>query len=831
MIRRSAVLLSYGLLVITVLEAWKAFPGTPRNLSIALILGLVACAGAALFTGGFASIPKYHGRDLLGVAGLIAGYLLVSLYFQIVNRFPVRGWELVMWFIAAYGFFLGSQRSFLVYLALNAFVLFVALIVMPSFAAAAGFFAVAALLFAVLSYRERTEEIVEGASSAPRWVPVKAGIVAATVLFAVFGVVYLVHPAPTAAEAEDPMEVLRNPGRKKKKKETRPPNPISVQYPVGNRVDPFERDTLPTAGVDTSAVRFRTDLKFGDPGAASADREAVMLLVRITDSEGRVLGPTDLPLFWKTGVVTKYDGRTWTCEASTSKRTGNGEVRFDAPEGREIEQKAILFPMISRGLFALYPVASLSIGEVWIDSEGTVSRTQSYVGQFKYRVRSRMLDASPARLDSARTPATDARYLQVPERVARHSAFLKAVREIGEQERTSYGRINAMLAYFAGFQYSLAPGQQKDVDPTIDFLLRKIGYCQHFASAMALMLRQLGIPARIAVGFAGGDWDDPNGIVIVRRRHAHSWVEVHFEGVGWVPFDPAAIPAEQWWENPVLPTPEKKDPDPVVPEKKDPNPPEKKDPVDPEKKDPAPPDKKDPVNPEKKDPVPPLKKDPVDPEKKDPPPPEKKEPGKPPDVHRTEEMRNMFDQQWDQIRNMSGSVSPDDPNAPGGSAGPEAKDEEGVDYESAGKVLVEIIRDLAVILLAGILGAVILRVVSRARRGKKDTDPQWASPGLATGESMADAEGALAASVPSGTARHKLVMIYVGLLKALAKLGFTRKPQQTPREFASSLESPDLLGLTRLFEDARYGGAEPSGDELDAGRRLADSAEDDLRQG
>jgi transglutaminase-like putative cysteine protease len=69
------------------------------------------------------------------------------------------------------------------------------------------------------------------------------------------------------------------------------------------------------------------------------------------------------------------------------------------------------------------------------------------------------------------------------------------------------------------------------------------GYCQYFAGAMALMLRYLGVPARVAVGFAGGTYDQSEELWNVDDREAHAWVEVWFKGYGWLPFDPTpAVP-------------------------------------------------------------------------------------------------------------------------------------------------------------------------------------------------------------------------------------------------------------------------------------------------
>src|SRR6185369_13224440 len=75
--------------------------------------------------------------------------------------------------------------------------------------------------------------------------------------------------------------------------------------------------------------------------------------------------------------------------------------------------------------------------------------------------------------------------------------------------------------------------------PLVQFVTQtKHGYCQHFAGAMALMLRSLGIPARVAVGFTSGSYQASKRRWTVTDHDAHAWVEVWFDGEGWLPFDP-----------------------------------------------------------------------------------------------------------------------------------------------------------------------------------------------------------------------------------------------------------------------------------------------------
>jgi transglutaminase-like putative cysteine protease len=112
--------------------------------------------------------------------------------------------------------------------------------------------------------------------------------------------------------------------------------------------------------------------------------------------------------------------------------------------------------------------------------------------------------------------------------------------EITKDARTDYDKAAAIEAWLeSNLTYTLemrSPGEQEP----IDFFLfdRKQGHCEYFASAMTIMLRTVGVPARTVNGFLGGEWNEYDEYLAVRARDAHSWVEVYFEGLGWVTFDP-----------------------------------------------------------------------------------------------------------------------------------------------------------------------------------------------------------------------------------------------------------------------------------------------------
>jgi transglutaminase-like putative cysteine protease len=111
-------------------------------------------------------------------------------------------------------------------------------------------------------------------------------------------------------------------------------------------------------------------------------------------------------------------------------------------------------------------------------------------------------------------------------------------RQLAQGERTTYDVVKRVESYLEDhYTYNESPPAHRYPLPAFLFADRD-GYCQQFSGAMALMLRMNGIPARVAAGFAPGLYDSTNKEYRVRDFDAHSWVEVWFKGIGWVPFDP-----------------------------------------------------------------------------------------------------------------------------------------------------------------------------------------------------------------------------------------------------------------------------------------------------
>lgn len=214
-------------------------------------------------------------------------------------------------------------------------------------------------------------------------------------------------------------------------------------------------------------------------------------------------------------------------------------------------------------------VDSASITRVMFTSGGVMVAPDGIDGGDSYVVWSYAPSPAPAALATspARYPAATNRYLELgrtrmpvfgaPDRAGRVAAILADdVRYPDlhpyasvwrEARRLTSGTTSPYLATLAierwlrtagGYVYTeQPPPPPAGVPPLADFAVgSRLGYCQQFAGTMALMLRTLGIPSRVAVGFTSGRWSE--GEWIVTDYDAHAWVEAWFAGYGWLPFDP-----------------------------------------------------------------------------------------------------------------------------------------------------------------------------------------------------------------------------------------------------------------------------------------------------
>jgi transglutaminase-like putative cysteine protease len=282
----------------------------------------------------------------------------------------------------------------------------------------------------------------------------------------------------------------------------------------------------------------------------------------------RVEGPGR---YWRATVYDEFDGFSWRNTdqqtAAFGPETGLSLPIFAARQ--PVTQTYIFYDNGSIALYAMsnpisldrpakvtfnaIPAKDSASGNwpVWLESEGpwaeeiTYIRSNAAVDRGEtYQVVSAASQATVEQLKEAGTdyPAWVAeRYLQLPDTITERTRQLG--RELTEPFDNPFAKARAIESFLrAELEYNeqiAAPPPNVDKVDYILFELKQ-AYCDYYASSMIVMLRSVGIPARLAAGFASGDYDSERGIFHVINADVHSWVEVYFPGYGWIEFEPTA---------------------------------------------------------------------------------------------------------------------------------------------------------------------------------------------------------------------------------------------------------------------------------------------------
>ncbi|HTZ45201.1 MAG TPA: transglutaminaseTgpA domain-containing protein [Jatrophihabitans sp.] len=150
------------------------------------------------------------------------------------------------------------------------------------------------------------------------------------------------------------------------------------------------------------------------------------------------------------------------------------------------------------------------------------------------------LRAAPA-FSGTGDPQLDERYLQLPVQPA---VVTDLAARLVTGQATPYDKARAISDYFTngknGFVYSLSAPPTDGNSALVTFLTKKEGFCQQYAAAAAVLMRAVGLPSRVVLGYTHRP-PDGNGLFTVTTADAHAWVEVYFAGIGWIPFDPTPL--------------------------------------------------------------------------------------------------------------------------------------------------------------------------------------------------------------------------------------------------------------------------------------------------
>ncbi|MFF7131481.1 MULTISPECIES: transglutaminaseTgpA domain-containing protein [unclassified Streptomyces] len=292
----------------------------------------------------------------------------------------------------------------------------------------------------------------------------------------------------------------------------------------------------------------------GNGGTISAVNPLLSLRDSLNVDEDRQVlsvrtGSNDISnLYLRIVSLDDFDGRTW----KPSKRS-IGAVPKDFPTpiglGSDVKRTEVETTISAANWYEQsylpmpYPPSGVQVRGNWrYEPEGMAlvgDHGQNTRG-LTYDVKSLDVEPTAEQLAAAPAPppALERDYTELPDSLP--AVVAKTAREVTAGAKNPYEQAVALQDYFAvtgGFEYDTQVQVGDGPNAIANFLRDKQGFCVHFSFAMAAMARSLGIPARVAVGFAPGT-PQADGTVSVGLKDAHAWPELYFEGVGWTRFEP-----------------------------------------------------------------------------------------------------------------------------------------------------------------------------------------------------------------------------------------------------------------------------------------------------
>lgn len=261
---------------------------------------------------------------------------------------------------------------------------------------------------------------------------------------------------------------------------------------------------------------------------------------------------------WRGVVLTDFDGRRWFTpgESRYILSAGLDGIFYVHPGGRPPSGFSVLRytvfkePMGSDAIFVAaqpdtirgrFDGSPLGGGMLLLDSTGSLFAPSENSSRLRYDATSLLPAATPGELRAASPdyPESVRRvYLQLPETL--DPRIKQLADRVAAPAQNEYDKVEALETYLKShYSYTLDLAPIPGSDPIAGFLFStRAGNCEYFASALAVMLREVGIPVRYAGGFAPGEFNSVGGDYIIRQSDAHAWVEVFFPGYGWITFDP-----------------------------------------------------------------------------------------------------------------------------------------------------------------------------------------------------------------------------------------------------------------------------------------------------
>jgi transglutaminase-like putative cysteine protease len=316
-------------------------------------------------------------------------------------------------------------------------------------------------------------------------------------------------------------------------------------------------------GESLRTTGFSEQVDLGVIGPVKQDPSIVMR-VELPDSPGTPSARG--PLYLRGVAYNRYDGKSWSNNLLhrrmlTELPQGTFTLRTPGakppPQARALRQDILLEPLDTAVLFGA-PLAFAVKGDfhsVQSDLMGSLHLAFPAHSRIQYTVYSVATTLNPAERVAAAVPYPEfilQQYLQIPAVSPQIVDLAHRVTQPATSVSQAVSLIHSHL--LANYRYNLDVPSLQSAHPLEDFLLtRKTGYCEHYATAMVVLLRATGIPARLVTGFLATEWNEFGGYYTVRQRDAHAWVEVYFPQSGWITMDPTPPAPESigqtWWQS------------------------------------------------------------------------------------------------------------------------------------------------------------------------------------------------------------------------------------------------------------------------------------------
>jgi protein-glutamine gamma-glutamyltransferase len=286
---------------------------------------------------------------------------------------------------------------------------------------------------------------------------------------------------------------------------------------------------------------FSGEVKLGQVGRIKLDTSPVMR-IRILNRDPQTLPQ---PIYWRGIALDEFDGTVWRIGNFDRKvyvKDRDGIIHVKEMGNKAVSQEIVTEPIDTYVLFA----GSLPLGFRGVEGGKIEGVNDSYMlpNKVSYRLKYMaysdlsILSAQELRGEAEIYPASvKNRYLQLPQLGKR---IEELARKITSSDRNAYDKATSIKRYLINnMSYTLTLENGTAGFPIEDFLFKnRAGHCEYFATTMVVLLREVGVPARIVNGFLGGEWNEYGKFYLVRESNAHSWVEVLFPEHGWVLFDP-----------------------------------------------------------------------------------------------------------------------------------------------------------------------------------------------------------------------------------------------------------------------------------------------------